>query len=103
MAAPRRAALTRVALEQLGPDEGHEQVDKKQQRHESDEYVFHRSQPPARVRVRDADNKESDRHGHENQVLHGPPLPFPFAELLTTCPNILTPFRIKIASILAPF
>jgi hypothetical protein len=62
-----------VGLEDFRPDQRHKQVDQQTHRDESNQYVFHDSQSPACVRVRDAKKKEAEGHADENQILHKSP------------------------------
>jgi hypothetical protein len=52
-------------------DQGPEQVDDQRQRDDCDKNVFHGSQLPARVRVRDAQTEERDGHDDKDGVGHG--------------------------------
>jgi hypothetical protein len=78
--------------ERFGADQGQEEIDQKAHRHDSDEYVFHDSEPPACVGVRNADNEKANRHCHKDQILHRSPS-------RNDSHVIITPFNIKMPSI----
>jgi hypothetical protein len=56
-------------------DQRKEQVDEEDQRDDSNNDVFHRSDPIEGIRIANAQAEEADDYQHENEVHHEPTLP----------------------------